>query len=54
MPYGQEWRRRRKEMHQFIHPNAVAQYQPLQQRETVKFLNRLLNQPEDFLHHVRQ
>ncbi|KAJ8475189.1 hypothetical protein ONZ51_g6728 [Trametes cubensis] len=53
MPYGQEWRRRRKEMHQFIHPNAVAQYQPLQQRETVKFLNRLLNQPEDFLHHVR-
>ncbi|KAL7284540.1 hypothetical protein ACG7TL_001832 [Trametes sanguinea] len=53
MPYGPEWRRRRKEMHQFLHPNAVAQYQPLQQRETLKFLHRLITQPEAFLHHVR-
>lgn len=54
MPYGQAWRQRRKEMHQFMHPNTVAQYQPLQQREAVKFLNRILAQPEAFLHHVRQ
>nr|BED43030.1 cytochrome P450 monooxygenase [Trametes versicolor] len=53
MPYGQAWRQRRKEMHQFMHPNTVAQYQPLQQREAVKFLHRLLAQPEAFLHHVR-
>ncbi|KAI0634017.1 CyP450 monooxygenase [Trametes polyzona] len=53
MPYGQEWRRRRKEMHQFLHPNTVAQYQPLQQREAVKFLHRLLRNPENFLNHVR-
>lgn len=41
-------------MHQFFHPNAVAQYQPLQQRETVKFLVKLLEKPDTFLHQVRQ
>ena len=54
MPYGLPWRRRRKEMHQFFHPNVVAQYQPLQQRETVKFLRRLVEKPDTFLHQVRQ
>ncbi|KAI0768267.1 CyP450 monooxygenase [Trametes elegans] len=53
MPYGGAWRRRRKEMHQFMHPNAVAQYRSLQQYEAAKFLNRLLHKPEAFLHHVR-
>ncbi|KAI0643944.1 CyP450 monooxygenase [Trametes meyenii] len=53
MPYGNEWRRRRKEMHQFMHPGAVAQYQPLQERETVKFLRQLLKKPDKFLHLVR-
>lgn len=54
MPYGLPWRRRRKELHQFFHPNAVAQYQPLQQREAVKFLKKLLEKPDTFLHQVRQ
>ncbi|RDX44589.1 CyP450 monooxygenase [Lentinus brumalis] len=54
MPYGLPWRRRRKELHQFFHPNAVAQYQPLQQRECLKFLTKLLEKPETFLHQVRQ
>ncbi|KAI0357869.1 CyP450 monooxygenase [Trametes cingulata] len=53
MPYGQAWRRRRKEMHQFLHPGAVVQYRPLQQKETLKFLRRLLAQPDAFLYHVR-
>ena len=54
MPYGPVWRRRRKEMHQFFHPNAVVQYQPLQQREAAKFLKKLLTKPDTFLHQVRQ
>ncbi|KAI0705584.1 cytochrome P450 [Earliella scabrosa] len=53
MPYGPVWRRRRKEMHQFFHPNAVVQYQPLQQREAAKFLKKLLAKPDTFLHQVR-
>ncbi|KAI0672490.1 CyP450 monooxygenase [Trametes maxima] len=53
MPYGNEWRRRRKEMHQFMHPGAVAQYEPLQERETVKFLRQLLKKPDEFLYLVR-
>ena len=54
MPYGLPWRRRRKELHQFFHPVAVSQYQPLQQREALMFLKKLLEKPENFLHHVRQ
>ncbi len=54
MPYGLPWRRRRKELHQFFHPNAVSQYQPLQRREAVKFLNKLIEKPDTFLHQVRQ
>ncbi len=53
-PCGMPWRRRRKELHQFCHPNAVAQYQPLQQREVVKFLKKLLEKPDTFLHQIRQ
>ena len=53
MPYGAPWRRRRKEMHQFFHPNAIARYEPLQQRETLKFLKKLIEKPDAFLHHVR-
>ena len=54
MPYGLPWRRRRREFHQFFHPNAVSQYQPLQQREAVKFLKKLLEKPDAFLNQVRQ
>ncbi|KAI1790074.1 cytochrome P450 [Ganoderma leucocontextum] len=53
MPYGLPWRRRRKELHQFFHPNAVTQYQSLQQREAVKFLSKLLEKPDTFLHLIR-
>ena len=54
MPYGLPWRRRRKELHQFFHPNAVSQYQSLQQREALKFLKKVIEKPDAFLHQVRQ
>lgn len=54
MPYGPIWRRRRKELHKFFHPNAIMQYIPLQQREAVKFVKKLLDRPDTFLQHVRQ
>ena len=54
MPYGLPWRRRRKEMHQFFHPTAITQYEPLQQRETLKFLKKLLEKPDTFMYQVRQ
>ncbi|KAM5539745.1 hypothetical protein V8D89_006558 [Ganoderma adspersum] len=53
MPYGLPWRRRRRELHQFFHPNAVSQYQSLQQREALKFLKKVIEKPDTFLHQVR-
>ncbi|PIL29320.1 cytochrome P450 [Ganoderma sinense ZZ0214-1] len=53
MPYGLPWRRRRKELHQFFHPNAILQHQPLQQREALKFLKNVIEKPDTFSHQVR-
>ena len=54
LPYGEEWRRRRRAFHQYFNINAVSNYLPIQRREVHAFLRRLLDTPENFLHHVRQ
>ena len=41
-------------MHQFFHPTAITQYESLQQRETLKFLKKLLEKPDTFMYQVRQ
>ncbi|TFK36285.1 cytochrome P450 [Crucibulum laeve] len=53
LPYGTWWRRHRRAFHEHFHPNVVAKYQPVQLREARSFLRRLLDTPENFLHHVR-
>ncbi|KAI0754704.1 cytochrome P450 [Daedaleopsis nitida] len=53
MPYGLEWRRRRKEFHQHFNQNAVVEYEFLQQRETARFIGRLLERPDKFLDLIR-
>ena len=52
--YGSEWRTERKAFHEFFHTGAANQYLPYHILEARLFLSRLLNTPEDFLHHVRQ
>ena len=37
-----------------MHQNAVVAYRPIQERETVKYLHRILETPEDFLEHGRR
>ena len=54
MPYGSLWRRHRKSFHDSFSINAVSKYQHIQRREVHAFLRRLLDTPDDFLHHVRQ
>ncbi|PPQ69644.1 hypothetical protein CVT24_001217 [Panaeolus cyanescens] len=53
LPYGQWWRRHRRAFHEHFHPGVVAKHQPVQLHETRAFLQRLLDTPDNFLHHVR-
>ncbi|KAF9002581.1 cytochrome P450 [Cyathus striatus] len=53
LPYGDWWRRHRRSFHEHFHPNVVGKYQPIQLREARAMLRRLLDTPENFLHHVR-
>ena len=54
LPYGVWWRRHRRSFDQHFNINAVSKYLPIQRREVHTFLRRLLDTPDDFLHHIRQ
>ncbi|KAI0642607.1 O-methylsterigmatocystin oxidoreductase [Trametes meyenii] len=47
--YSQAWRQRRRAFHGFFHPNAVPEYRPIHLRECRRFLQRLLDTPQDFV-----
>ncbi|KAM5531259.1 hypothetical protein V8D89_015060 [Ganoderma adspersum] len=51
--YGARWRRTRRLFHQHMHQNAIVAYRPIQERETAKYLLRILETPEKFLRHGR-
>ncbi|KII85530.1 hypothetical protein PLICRDRAFT_178586 [Plicaturopsis crispa FD-325 SS-3] len=53
MRYGEWWRRHRKAFHSHFLPRAIETYRPVQIDETRKFLRRLAETPEDFIHHIR-
>ncbi|PPQ65419.1 hypothetical protein CVT24_011500 [Panaeolus cyanescens] len=55
LPYNQWWRRHRRAFHEHFNSNVVAKYQlePVQLRGARKFLQQLLETPDDFLHHIR-
>lgn len=52
--YGDKWRTHRKMMHHALHARAAEQYHAMQERETHKFLQRVINRPENFLDDVRR
>ena len=54
LPYGVWWRKHRKSFHQYFNINAVSKYMPVQRREVHAFLRRLLDTPDNFLHHIQQ
>ncbi|TBU42981.1 cytochrome P450 [Dichomitus squalens] len=51
--YGPEWRQTRRLFHEYMHPNAVLRYRPIQEREACKYLLRVAEDPKNFLHHGR-
>ncbi|KAF8512711.1 cytochrome P450 [Gautieria morchelliformis] len=53
MHYGNLWRRYRKAVHQNLHPNAAAEYQPIQLKHTRVLLRRLYETPNQFVEHLR-
>ena len=53
-PYGAWWQRHREGFHQYFNINAVSKYLPIQRREVHAFLRRLLDTPDDFVHHIQQ
>ncbi|KDQ53889.1 hypothetical protein JAAARDRAFT_415809 [Jaapia argillacea MUCL 33604] len=53
MRYGPQWREYRRVFHQHFNQLAVNKYEDIQARESRVFLCRLLENPEDFLDHIR-
>ncbi|EJF55961.1 cytochrome P450 [Dichomitus squalens LYAD-421 SS1] len=51
--YGPQWRKTRRLFHEYMHPNAVLRYRPIQEREACKYLLRVVEDPKNFLHHGR-
>ena len=53
MPYGQLWRRHRREFWQCFHHNACAKYWPVQRAVAHEFLGLLLKDPLKFKEYIR-
>ncbi|QRV84776.1 cytochrome P450 family protein [Ceratobasidium sp. AG-Ba] len=53
-PYGDDFHRTRRLLHDGLSIKAMQTWQPSQEREALKFVQRLLDTPEDFLAHIRQ
>lgn len=53
-PYGEYFRQRRRLMHQVLSQRPVQVFWPAVEQQTAKFLNRLLDTPEQLVDHIRQ
>ncbi|TFK32278.1 cytochrome P450 [Crucibulum laeve] len=55
VPYGDRFRNYRKLFHQLIGSHsAMEQFHPVEEKETHRFLKRLLSKPNDLAEHVRK
>ncbi|KAF9044362.1 putative CyP450 monooxygenase [Panaeolus papilionaceus] len=53
MSYGPEWRKHRKAFHEHFNQAVIDRYDDIQLTEIRKFLGRLLEAPDNFMHHIR-
>ncbi|RXW20872.1 hypothetical protein EST38_g4984 [Candolleomyces aberdarensis] len=53
MPYGDEWKERRKMFQQVFHPTRTEFYRPKLLKAVRNFLIRLLDDPKDYFAHCR-
>ncbi|KAG9088543.1 hypothetical protein FS749_002077, partial [Ceratobasidium sp. UAMH 11750] len=54
LPYGNRLKQTRKLLHEGMSIKAMEELWPLQEREAIKFVERLLQTPEEFIQHIRQ
>ncbi|KAJ1309213.1 hypothetical protein OPQ81_004882 [Rhizoctonia solani] len=54
LPYGERMRKTRKLLHEGMSVRAMADLYPLQEREAIKFVQRLLKTPEQLQGHIHQ
>lgn len=53
MPYGNEWRERSRWMYRYLRANDTARFQPHEMKATHGLLRRLLDEPDNFMDHIR-
>ncbi|KAI0753236.1 CyP450 monooxygenase [Daedaleopsis nitida] len=53
LPYGPQWRRARRLMSEHMNSHGAMKFRPVQQLYARRYLLRVLDSPEDFLHHGR-
>ena len=51
--YGNQWRRARRLFHEFLNVKAVTNFDDYQSKYAYRFLSRLADTPDDFLHHAQ-
>ncbi|KAJ9645508.1 hypothetical protein H2204_001088 [Knufia peltigerae] len=54
MGYGDKWRKFRKMIHQLLNVQSARSYVPYQVLENKQMLYQFLEQPDDFLNHIRR
>ncbi|RKU42018.1 hypothetical protein DL546_004929 [Coniochaeta pulveracea] len=54
MPYEPRWRMARKLVHSLLNVSAAKSYVPYQILENQQMLSQLLEDPDNFLHHIRR
>ena len=52
--HSMEWQRHRRQFHRMFHKGAVVNYQPVQLDHAQRLLQRLVDDPEQFVSHIRQ
>ncbi|TFK28470.1 cytochrome P450 [Coprinopsis marcescibilis] len=53
LPYGQEWKDKRKLLQKHLHPSDRSMHQPFEHEQVHNLLKKLLDAPQGFLHHIR-
>ncbi|GLB41231.1 putative cytochrome P450 family protein [Lyophyllum shimeji] len=53
LPYGEHWRAHRRIFHQEFNATACRRFRPDQLNATHRFLQKLLDSPEQFMRHIR-
>lgn len=54
MPYGDEHRKSRQQLHRFLQQNTVSAYHEIQTACTHKMLLAMLEDPNNYAEHIRQ